>query len=100
MLYIPLELDDPSLALGDFLVQLTDLTLQLFDNVHIVALLKIKLAYPNFMFADTVLVFPDFVFFLIDLRCQLIVLFNRFVVLPTNIITGYAYSASSVHIVL
>jgi hypothetical protein len=100
---VTLELNDPSFTLGNFFVQRTNLPFQLLNDVHVVAFLKIKLPYPNFVFADTVLIFSDFFFLLTDLIRQLIVLFDRFVVLPTNfdcLKTESTYSASSVHIVL
>ena len=81
---VALELNDPGFSLCDFFVQLTDLPLQLLYDFHIVTFLQIKLAYPNFVLTDTILVFTDLIFLLIDLIGQLIVLFDRFVVLPTH----------------
>ena len=66
---------DPSFSLADLLLEGTYFVLQLLDDVLVVALLKVKLAYPDFVVADFVLVLSDLVFFVAYLRCQLVVLF-------------------------
>lgn len=82
---VALELSHPCFSLGYIFIQLPDLPLQLLYDIHVVALLKIKLTDPNFVLADSVLILANLISFAAYLTRELIVLLLRLIVLPAKI---------------